>query len=114
MKDKRIGDFCCITWHTGALIVGLALLNAGASIKAGRRVAGQVARLAVFPDVFRGALASVAAHFVDAQAAVFAERWVDVAFVDVLFAGLPREERRAGADEEGLKQGAAATVCTWV
>lgn len=114
MKDKRVWDFEFITWHTGAFIAGLSLLNAGASVEARRRVAGQVARLTVFPIVLCWALASVAAHFVDAQPAVFTEWRLNVALIDVLFAGLSREERRARANEEGLKQGATATIRTWI
>lgn len=60
------------------------------------------------------ALAPVPANLVDAYPAVLAGRWACIALVDVLFAGLSGEERRAGADEVGLDDRALAAVSTWV
>lgn len=60
------------------------------------------------------ALASVPTNLVDAHAAVLAGRRVHAAFVDVLCAGLPREEWRAGADEMGVDGTALAAVGTRV
>lgn len=110
--DVLAAGFSCKTWHAGTFIAGFSLLDACASILAGRRVAGQVAALAVLPRVLRWALAAVAADLVDAHTAVFAERRVCVALVNVLFAGLSREEGRAGAEEEGLNGGATPAVGT--
>lgn len=98
------------TWHTGAFIVGVTLLDAGASILARRRAAGQVAFLAVLAGVLGRAAAVVAADHVDARAAVLARWEVGVALVDVLLAGLAREEGRAGADVVRLDGRAAAVV----
>lgn len=100
------------TWHTGAFVAGLSLLDAGAPVVAGRRAAGQVAALAVPARVLLRTLARVPAELVDARAAVLAGR--RVALVHVLLAGLSREERRAGADVDGLDGGALAAVGTRV
>lgn len=81
---------------------------------AGRRVAGQVAALAVLARVLLRALATVAADVVDAHAAVLAGRRARIALVDVLFAGLSGEEGRAGTDVVGLNGGALAAVGTRV
>lgn len=108
--DVMVANSSCKTWHTGALVAGLSLLDAGASAMAGRRVAGQVAALAVLPRVLLRALAPVAADLVDARPAVLAGRLVHGALVDVLFAGLSGEEGRAGADVVGLDGGALAAV----
>lgn len=67
-----VAVFPCKTWNTGAFVAGLSLLDAGASIMAGRWVAGQVAALAVLARVLLWALASVAANVVDAQSTVLA------------------------------------------
>lgn len=75
-----------------------------------RRAAGQVAALAVLARVLGRALARVAPDLVDAQAAVLAGRRDGVALVDVLLAGLAREEGRAGADVVRLNGRAATTV----
>lgn len=64
--------FSCKTWHTGTFIVCLSFLDAGASIVTGRRVARQVTALAEPARVLCGALAPVAADFVDAHPAVLA------------------------------------------
>lgn len=77
---------------------------------AGRRVAGQVAALAVLARVLLRALAAEAAELVDAGTAVPAGRRARVALVDVLFAGLPGEGRRAGADVLRVDGGALAAV----
>lgn len=77
---------------------------------AGRRVAGQVAALAVRPRVLRRALAPVPAHLVDAHAAVPAGRRPGVTLVDVLLAVLPFEEGRAGAHVVGPDVRALAAV----
>lgn len=100
------------SWHTGTFIVGFSLLDAGASIQAGRRVTGKVTALAVLPCVLRGTLASVAADLVDALSTVFTTRRVAVALVDVLFAGLSEEERSACADEGGINGRAMPAVGT--
>lgn len=75
-----------------------------------RRAAGQVAALAVLARVLGRALARVAPNLVDAKATVAAGRRGGVALVDVLFAGLAREEGRAGADVVRLDGRAAAAV----
>lgn len=59
-------------------------------------------------------LAPVPAHLIDAHATVLAGHGICIAFVDVLFAVFPREERRAGTDVVGFKGGALAAVGTWV
>lgn len=64
--------------------------------------------------VLCGALASVAADIVYAHAVVLAGRRASVALVDVLFAGLSREEGRAGADIVGFDGRAVAAVGTGV
>lgn len=102
------------TWHTGAFIAGLSLLDACASVMAGRWVAGHVPALAVLARVLRRALASVAADVVDAQPAVPAGRRAGITLIDVLFAGLAGKEGRAGADVVGLDGGAQTTVGTRV
>lgn len=102
------------TWHTGAFVAGLPPLDAGASVEAGRRAAGLVAALAVFARELLRTLASIAADLVDARPAVPAGRRSGVALVDVLFAGLPGEERRAGADVLEVDGGALAAVGTGV
>lgn len=112
--DVVVAVFSCKTWHTGALVAGVSLLDAGSSVVAGRRVAGQVAALAVFPHELRRTLTSEAAHLVDAHAAISAGRRVRFALVDVLFAGFSAEERRAGADVAGLNGGTLAAVGTRV
>lgn len=109
-----VAVFSCKTWHTGALVAGLSRLDAGASIMAGRRVAWQVAALAVLARVLLRALASVAAYIIDAHPAVLAGRRVRVTLVDILFAGLSREEGRAGTDVNGLDGGALAAIGTRV
>lgn len=103
-----------VTWHTGTFVAGFSLLDAGASIQAGRRVTGKVTALAVLPCVLRGTLTSVAADLVDALSTVFAARRVGVALVDVLFAGLSEEERGACADERGVNGRAMPAVGTWI
>lgn len=60
------------------------------------------------------ALASVAANVIDAHPAVLARRRVHITLIDVLFAGLSREEGSASTDEVGLKGRALATVGTRV
>lgn len=112
--DVVVAVFSCETWHTRAFVAGLALLDAGASILTGRRAAGQVAVLAVLADVLRRALASVATDRVDAKPAVLAGRWVCVAFVHILFAGLSGEEGRAATDVVRLNGRALAIVGTRV
>lgn len=107
-------DFEVCTWHTGAFVAGLSLLDARAAVVARRRVAGQVAALAVLPRKLLRAVAPVAANVVDAHAVVLARRGVHVALVDVLLAGFPGEERRAGADEVRLDGGALAAIGTGV
>lgn len=102
------------TWHTGAFIAGLSFLDARSSIMAGRRVAGQVPTLAVLACVLRRALAPVATNVVDAHAVVLAGRRAHVALVDILLAGLSREEGRAGADKVGLDGRAVATIGTGI
>lgn len=59
-------------------------------------------------------LASIATDLVDAQPAVLARRWVGVALVDVLLAGLSREEWCAGTCVLVVNDGALATVSTGV
>ena len=102
------------TWHTGAFIAGFSLLDACASVMAGRRVAGHVPALAVLAHVLRRALASVAANVVDAEPTVPAGRRTGITLVDVLFAGLAGEEGCAGADVVGLNGGAQTAVGTRV
>lgn len=109
-----VAVFSCKTWHTGAFVAGLSPLDAGSSVMAGRRVAGQVAALAVLARVLQRAAALVAADLVDAHSAVLAGRLAHVALVDVLLAGLSGEEGRAGADVVGLDGGALAAVGTRV
>lgn len=75
-----------------------------------RRAAGQVATLAVLAFVLGRALARVAPNLVDALATVLAGRWDGNALVDVLLAGLAREEGRAVADVVRLNGRAAATI----
>lgn len=101
------------TWNTGAFVASLSLLDAGASIKAGRRGAGQVAALTVPARVILRTMASIPADFIDAQAAVLAGRRACVALVDVLLAVGSREERCAGTDVLGVNDGALAPVGTW-
>lgn len=60
------------------------------------------------------ALASVPANLIDAHTAVLAGRRACIALIDVLFAGLSREEWRAGTDVVGLNGRALAAVSTWV
>lgn len=98
------------TRHAGALVAGVPLLDAGPPVVAGGGAAGQVAALAVLARELGRALAPVAPHLVDAQAAVAAGRRAGVALVDVLLAGLAREEGRAAAHVVGLDGGAAAAV----
>lgn len=112
VKEKRVGRF--FTRHARALVAGVSLLDTRSSIVTRRWAAGQVAALAVLACVLGRALARVAPDLVDAQAAVPAWQRDGVALVDVLFAGLAREEGRAGADVVRLNGGAAATVGAWV
>lgn len=100
------------TWYAGAFVAGFSLLDAGASVEAGRRVAGQVAALAVLARVFLRTLAPVPAHVVDAQPTVLAGRGAGVALVDVLFARRSGEERRAGTPVPGFDAIALAAVST--
>lgn len=106
--------FPCETWHTGAFVAGLSLLDAGASIIAGRWVAGKVAAFAVLACILLRALASVATDVIDARPTILAGRRVHITLIDVLFAGLSKEERRAGTDVVGLNGGALPTVGTWI
>lgn len=103
-----------VTWHTGTFVTRLSLLDAGASILAGWRVAGEVAALTVLAYVVRWALTSVVADLVDAHPAVLAGRWLYVALVDILCAGHSSEEGRAGADVLEFNDGALSTVGTWI
>lgn len=77
---------------------------------AGRRVAGQVAALAVLARVLLRALAPVAADLIDARPAVLAGRRAGSALVHVLFANLSGEVARAGTDVVGVYGGALAVV----
>ena len=107
---RWMGSIAALTWHAGALVAGVSLLDAGAPAVARRRVAGHVAALAVHARILRGTLAAEGAHLVDAHTPVQAGRRALGALVDVLLAGLAGEELRAGADVVGLKGGALPSV----
>lgn len=68
----------------------------------------------MFACVLQWALASVAADFIDADPPIFAGCRACIALVDVLFAGLSREEARAGTDVVGLERRALAAVGTGI
>lgn len=51
INRKSRGTTSFSTWHTGAFVAGVSLLDAGAPVMAGRRHAGQVAALAVLARV---------------------------------------------------------------
>lgn len=109
-----VAVFSSKTWNTGAFIAGVSFLDAGASIKARGRIAGQVAGIAVFPCVLLRALAMVPPDLINANSTVLARRWVGVTLIDVLSAILSREERCARTDVVGLNGRALATIATWV
>lgn len=102
------------TRQTAAVEGGVPLLDAGATIEAGRGAAGCVGNVAVLAGELRGAAAVVRAHFVHAHAAVEAQGGDPGALVHVLLASLTVEGRWASADVGGVKRRALATIGTWV
>lgn len=104
----------CVTWQAAAVVDGVPLLDAGASVLARRGAARHVGGLAVLASVLLRAAAVVRAHLVHAHAAVEAGRGSLGALVDVLLAGLTVEGGRARADVGGIECRALAAVCARV
>lgn len=102
------------TWQAAAVVGGVSLLDAGASILAWRGAAWHVGGLAVLAGVLLRTAAVVRSHLVHTHAAVEAGGGGLGALIDVLLAGLTMESGRAGADVGGIEGRALAAICTWI
>lgn len=102
------------TWHTGAFIVCVSLLNACASIMAGWRVARKVLVLAVLACVLCWALALVATNLIYAHPIILAGWGACITLIDILLAGPSWEEGCAVTGVLGLSGSAPATIGTGI